>query len=108
MPVTPSSVRPRVPPKMSNIKSFDFSYYGPDCSDVSDEFPVRTTITKNIEMSEDATWDVVLNEFLLFLGHCWGYDIKSQVSYDTFDTRIQKMRDSGILEDEDGEEIKGW
>jgi hypothetical protein len=92
----------------NNTKDFHFKYEGPDCSDVADEFPIYTSITKNIELAEHVTWDIVLNEFLLFLGHCYGYDIKSQVEYKNFSGRLEQLHAEGKISDEDWEEVKGW
>jgi hypothetical protein len=89
-------------------KTFEFNYYGNDCSSVSDEFPVRTNITKNIVVDEQATWDVVMGSFVEFLSHCWGYDLSKQVEYKDFSGRLEQLRDEGKLSDEDWEEVKGW
>lgn len=70
-------------------KRFSFTYY--DDTDSSPEFPSETQINASYEFDDNSTWDVVLDQFVKFLGHCWGYDISDKVSYESMDDKLQRI-----------------
>lgn len=55
---------------------------------------IKSNVThKKIIVSDSATWDEVLEQFVIFLGNCYGYDIKDEVEYTDIDTRMQRALD---------------
>jgi hypothetical protein len=90
---------------MTKRISFSFSQYD---EDNAPEFATLSEIVATHEFDENSTWDVVMEDFVKFLSHCWGYDIGKKVSYETFGDRLKKMHDEGKLSEEDWDEIKGW
>jgi hypothetical protein len=68
------------------------------------EYPNSTSITKTLRYDDATTWDVVLRDFVLFLSHCWGYDISDQVRFKDFNERLAALKED--LDDEE-EELPG-
>lgn len=55
---------------------------------------VKSNVTnKKIIVSDEASWDEVLEQFVIFLGNCYGYDISEEVQYTTIEDRIQRAMD---------------
>ena len=80
-------------------KTFEFSYYTYDDNDLDGEYPVRTELTKKVVFDDFTTWDKVLDQFVLFLGHVYGYDISDKVEYFSFEERIQRLREEGVYDE---------
>lgn len=91
-----------------DIKTFTFTFDGADNSDVSDDFPIKEFITKTIHVDANATWDLVLKQFVLFLGHCWGYDIADKVSYETLQSKLDKLMEQLDEDDCKYDEPEGY
>lgn len=82
------------------MKHFYFTYDS-DEDDCGAEFPVTSRITSEFKVHDDATWDVVLKEFLKFLGAAWGYDLLDKVSYETLHDKLDRLRRDGVILDDD-------
>lgn len=72
-------------------KHFSFTYRDGDEANAP-EFPTETSITVNHSFDDNSTWDVVLEQFLKFLGHAWGYDISDQVRFETVKEKLDRLR----------------
>jgi hypothetical protein len=79
-------------------KSGKFSYgftYSRDDSDWVDGFntdgSTYTTATKNVVYTDCTPWTTVLEDFLTFLGSCYGYDIRNQVEFSSIYERAAKF-----------------
>lgn len=85
---------------MTKRITFTFQDGNPDNAP---EFPIYSTIEATHEFDENSTWDVVMDAFVKFLGHAWGYDISDKVDYDTLQERLDKFQDewNDLYEDED-------
>lgn len=58
------------------------------------ENEIKSNVThKKIVVSDAASWDEVLEQFVQFLGGCYGYDISDEVEYTTVEDRIQRAKD---------------
>lgn len=80
-------------------KRISFNYIDGDEANAP-EFPESTQITASFVFSDESTWDVVLEAFVKFLGHCWGYDISDKVDFETMSDKLQRLRDQGVLFDD--------
>jgi hypothetical protein len=69
---------------------FEFIYKGPNYKDTN---ILTNSNQKKIVVSDCASWDEVLEQFVSFLGNCYGYDLKDEVEYTTIDDRVQRARD---------------
>ncbi len=69
---------------------FEFIYKSPSYKENN---VISNSNHKKIVVSDCASWDEVLEQFVEFLGNCYGYDIKEEVEYTTIDDRIQRARD---------------
>lgn len=83
---------------MNFSKHFNFTYsYHDEDRDNDGEYPTSVSLEKHLTFDECATWDAVLKEFLLFLGHVYGYDITDQVSFMTLEDRLDRIREKNNL-----------
>jgi len=69
---------------------FEFIYKGPNSKGSS---VISNTLNKKLLVSDCASWDEVLEQFVEFLGGCYGYDIKEEVQYTTIEDRVQQAKD---------------
>lgn len=68
---------------------FVYSTEYPDQSD----FPVEKTLEADMVFDDAATWDKVLDQFIQFLGNCYGYDLTNQVSYESIQDKLIRLKD---------------
>lgn len=73
-------------------KNFEFSYYSYDSNDLDGEYPIRTEIQKKVTFDDFTTWDRVLDQFVQFLGHVYGYDISEKVAYYKYEERLAEAQ----------------
>lgn len=85
---------------------FEFTYNNYD-PEAEGEFPNETTITKSVSFDDAAPWVHVLDQFVTFLGSCYGYDISDQVEYKSFGERFADLQDAYGLDDEEEESTEG-
>ena len=74
------------------ILRFEYVSSGPGFG----EYPNSTSITKTLRYDDATTWDVVLRDFISFLGHCWGYDISDKIEFKNYNqnmTRWEELHD---------------
>ena len=81
-----------------------FSYgftYNRDDSDWVDgnntDGSTYTSATKDVTYTDCTPWTTVLEDFITFLGSCYGYDISDQVEFNSIYSRAVKFE----AEDED-------
>jgi hypothetical protein len=72
-------------------KVFRFEYS--DDSPGYGEFADYKDIHMTLRYDDAITWDVVLNDFVKFLGHAWGYDISDQVKIKDYKQKISDLMD---------------
>lgn len=89
------------------MKTFTFSYNTSEGDGV--EFPSFESVEQTVQFDDGATWDAVLKVFIKFLGNAWGYDISDAVQFSTLQDKLQKLRDDGVLwdDEEDWDLTKG-
>lgn len=68
---------------------------------VAEGFPTFKKTFVEVEFDEATTWDRVMDEFVSFLSGVYGYDIHRSVKYDTIEDKITKLREKGVLGDDD-------
>lgn len=87
-----------------------FSYgftYNRDDSDWVDgnntDGSVYTSATKDVTYTDCTPWPTVLEDFITFLGSCYGYDIRDQVEFTSVYERAAKFdtQDDDWKEDDD-------
>ena len=83
-----------------NDKVGKFSYgftYSRDDSDWVDgrntDGSMYTTANKNLVYTDCTPWTTVLEDFITFLGSCYGYDIRDQVEFNSIYSRVAKFED---------------
>jgi hypothetical protein len=81
-------------------KGGKFSYgftYNRDDSDWVDglntDGSTYTNATKNIVYTDCTPWTTVLEDFITFLGSCYGYNIRDQVEFNSIYSRVAKFED---------------
>jgi hypothetical protein len=72
-------------------KVFRFEYS--DDSPGYGEFADYKDIQMTLRYDDAITWDVVLKDFVQFLGNAWGYDISDQVEIANFRDKISNLLD---------------
>jgi hypothetical protein len=89
------------------MKTFSFSYTDSEGDGV--EYPSFEEISQTVEFDDNTTWCAVLKAFIKFLSNAWGHDISDKVEYSTLQDKLQKLRDDGILwdDEEDWDLTKG-
>lgn len=84
---------------------FVFSSENPDQADY---FPIEKTLEADLVFDDAISWDKVLEQFLQFLGSCYGYDITDQVRYETLDEKVARLKEEiGDWDDEEEESTEG-
>lgn len=83
-----------VPYEVDDIKDyemeFEFIYKAQNYNDSE----LKSNVThKKLVFSDSASWDEVLEQFIIFLGNCYGYDIRDDVEYTTLETRMERALD---------------
>lgn len=74
-------------------------------TDNTDHFPIEKTLEADLVFDDAVTWDKVMDQFLQFLGSCYGYDITNQVRYEDFDEKIARLKEEiSNWDDEESEE----
>jgi hypothetical protein len=69
---------------------FEFIYKAQNYNDSE----LKSNVThKKLVFSDAASWDEVLEQFISFLGNCYGYDIKEEIEYTTAEDRVQRAID---------------
>lgn len=72
--------------------------------DCGPNFPIAKTAQTSVQFHDEATWDVVLNEFISFLSSVYGYDISQSVHFESLEEKLAKTREKYNLDEEDTEE----
>lgn len=85
---------------------FEFKYWN-DNPDATGEFPNETEITKRVKFDDAASWCHVLDQFVNFLGSCYGYDISEDIEYKSFSDRFADLQDAYDLDDDEEESTEG-
>lgn len=80
--------------------------YIQDWQNDATEFPLSKTITTEFHMDEAAPWTDVMDQFVMFLGSCYGYDISKDIEYKTFRQKLQALK-SDLDDDEEDEYTEG-
>lgn len=92
------------------MNQYSFQYSTRD--DCGSDFPVAKTITQNVEFHDEVLWTVVLDDFLSFLSSVYGYDIRDQVEYLSYEEKLQALSKKHNLdqddEDEEDADDKHW
>ena len=62
-----------------------------------------TSATKDVTYTDCTPWTTVLEDFITFLGSCYGYDIRDQVEFTSVYSRAAKFdtQDDYWKEDDD-------
>jgi hypothetical protein len=94
---------------MSGFK-YGFSYNRDDSdwvNNTDNDGAMFTTATKSITYTDCTPWTTVLEDFITFLGSCYGYDIRDQVEFQSVYQRAAKFNteDDDWAEDDDKEEL---
>lgn len=77
-------------------------------TDSTDYFPIEKTLEADLVFDDAISWDKVLEQFLQFLGSCYGYDITDQVRYETLDEKVARLKEEiGDWDDEEEESTEG-
>lgn len=77
-------------------------------TDQADYFPIEKTLEADLVFDDAVSWDKVLEQFLQFLGSCYGYDITNQVRYEDYDEKIARLKEKlGDWDDEEEESTEG-
>lgn len=77
-------------------------------TDSTDYFPIEKTLEADLVFDDAISWDKVLEQFLQFLGSCYGYDITDQVRYESLDEKIARLKEEvGDWDDEEEESTEG-
>lgn len=87
------------------MNQYSFQYAIRD--DVGQDFPVAKTSAVTLEFHDSVLWTTVLDEFINFLSSVYGYDIRDQVEYLSYQEKLQKLKDEGKIE-LDEEEEEDW
>lgn len=87
------------------MNQYSFQYAIRD--DVGQDFPVAKTSSVNLEFHDSVLWTTVLDEFINFLSSVYGYNIRDQVEYLSYQEKLQKLKAEGKLE-LDEEEEEDW
>ncbi len=61
-----------------DTSTYNFHFRSADNEDLP-QYPVNSTLTKQIEIDQDAAWPLVLREFTHFLSAIYGYDVSERV-----------------------------
>ena len=90
---------------MSNFK-YEFRYARDDSDWIngSDHDGASfTSANKEVVYTDCTPWTTVLEDFLTFLGSCYGYDIRDQVEFNSIYSRAAKFdtQDDDWKEDDD-------
>ena len=75
---------------MSNF-SYGFTYSRNDSDWVKDgdyDGAMHTNAHKNVVYTDRTPWTTVLDDFIMFLGSCYGYDIRDQVEFKSVYERV--------------------
>lgn len=78
---------------MSGFK-YGFSYSRDDSDWVNNtdhDGAMFTSAYKNITYTDCTPWTTVLEDFITFLGSCYGYDIRDQVEFSSIYERVPKF-----------------
>jgi hypothetical protein len=78
---------------MSGFK-YGFSYNRDDSdwvNNTDNDGAMFTTATKSITYTDCTPWTTVLEDFITFLGSCYGYDIRDQVEFQSVYQRAAKF-----------------
>jgi hypothetical protein len=78
---------------MSGFK-YGFSYNRDDSdwvNNTDNDGAMFTTATKSITYTDCTPWTTVLEDFITFLGSCYGYDIRDQVEFQSVYERAAKF-----------------
>lgn len=78
---------------MSGFK-YGFSYNRDDSDWVNNtdhDGAMFTNATKSITYTDCTPWTTVLEDFITFLGSCYGYDIRDQVEFSSVYERAPKF-----------------
>jgi hypothetical protein len=94
---------------MSGFK-YGFSYNRDDSdwvNNTDNDGAMFTTATKSITYTDCTPWTTVLEDFITFLGSCYGYDIRDQVEFQSVYERAAKFNteDDAWAADDDKEEL---
>jgi hypothetical protein len=84
---------------MSGFK-YGFSYNRDDSdwvNNTDNDGAMFTTATKSITYTDCTPWTTVLEDFITFLGSCYGYDIRDQVEFQSVYSRVV----NNVFKDED-------
>lgn len=77
-------------------------------TDSTDYFPIEKTLEADLVFDDAISWDKVLEQFLQFLGSCYGYDITDQVRYESLDEKVARLKEEiGDWDDEEEESTEG-
>lgn len=62
-----------------DVCNYSFSYSSSEYPNTGGSYPVRTSASKDVTISDQSAWPVVLREFATFLSGIYGYDITQKV-----------------------------
>ena len=83
---------------INKVGKFSYGFtYSRDDSDWVDgnntDGSMYTSATKDVTYTDCTPWTTVLEDFITFLGSCYGYDIRDQVEFNSIYSRVAKFED---------------
>lgn len=72
----------------------EYVFHHVNKTDAGSEHPVVKATQTSIQFHDDTVWTTVLDNFLDFLSNVYGYDIRSQVEYLSYEEKMAKLRES--------------
>ena len=73
--------------------NYSFAYFIKGREDLADHFAIEDNVVRNLAYDSAITWDVVVSDFLNFLSGIYGYDISKQVQFESFDEKVDRIRE---------------
>lgn len=74
--------------------NYGFSYNMVDAEAIN--YPKQRSEQKNITVTEDQTWPVIMREFANFMSGIYGYDITSKLLIEEWDGDHVRLSDYGV------------